>query len=616
MKKKTLAAASLLLALLMPLGVTPLAVYADEAQMEISAVSEDPDGKDNGNTNENSDGKDNGNTNENPGEKDNGNTNDGSEAGALKSEEKAAATVGIAPQAAGTYVAWIGDVGYTTLKDAVNAAPKDKLTEIRLGEGTYTLYTEDATQRANVRYKNLTFVGAGRDKTTWLVGPKVPNPQKFGTEYNSDYSFDVRGSNAEPRTPDESETVTFKGMTLQAGNVDYLGFSGSDNTVVEDCTIEGRTAYWGYRSAKFINTTFTAPPSDYAIWTYSSADMTFQNCIFNVTGKAVNVYTDFGATQHNFTINFDSCTVNSTEANKTALSINDSLMTNAGKNFKFYVNITGNNTVNGLKPDTKTCSRLFGFSNDKINIIDGKEYHYDSGATVVTINGIPVWQDGARFVKHNGNAFEGTYNNGTGKGDANQYTEGYKDNNFKIINTTGWTLKADTTSTYVRTITKQCQYCHEKIVEQEEKAGYCLRYDLNGGTGAEGTYNDTYYPPQDGNTATVAADPSRAGYQFAGWQDKDGNQYAAGNTVIVDHDITLTAQWNKLVTVSFDLCGHGGANISSQTFVSGNKASEPIAPKRTAGCSAAGIPRRAASTASALTALLPAISPCTPSGTA
>ena len=186
MKKKTLAAASLLLALLMPLGVTPLAVYADEAQMEISAVSEDPEEKDNGNTNENSDGKD------------NGNTNDGSEAGALKSKEKAAATVGIAPQAAGTYVAWIGDVGYTTLKDAVNAAPKDKLTEIRLGEGTYTLYN---TKGVEVRYKNLTFVGAGRDKTTWLVGPKVPDPEKFGTEYNSDYSFDVRGSNAEPRTP-------------------------------------------------------------------------------------------------------------------------------------------------------------------------------------------------------------------------------------------------------------------------------------------------------------------------------------------------------------------------------------------------------------------------------
>lgn len=168
MKKKTLAAASLLLALLMPLGATPLAVYADEAQMEISAVSEDPEEKDNGNTNENSDGKDNGNTNENPGEKDNGNTNDGSEA------DEAAATVGIAPQAASTYVAWIGNVGYTTLEAAVNDAPINESTEIRLGEGTYTLYTKGA----KVRYKNLTFVGAGRDKTTWLVGPKVPNPPK------------------------------------------------------------------------------------------------------------------------------------------------------------------------------------------------------------------------------------------------------------------------------------------------------------------------------------------------------------------------------------------------------------------------------------------------------
>lgn len=42
MKKKTLAAASLLLALLMPLGITPLAVYADEAQTGISTVGEAP----------------------------------------------------------------------------------------------------------------------------------------------------------------------------------------------------------------------------------------------------------------------------------------------------------------------------------------------------------------------------------------------------------------------------------------------------------------------------------------------------------------------------------------------------------------------------------------------
>lgn len=475
---------------------------------------------------------------------------------------------------------------YPNLGAAVEKAPSGST--IELSAGTYSLYSYSANPAAlhdpsqsstnpdwqrHIAGKSLTFVGHSADDTFWNIGTPYYDA---GGEANGDYSFD--GANV----------ITFKNLTLQSpvqydgtllsSQKNYTGFIRPNETIVEDCVINGRTAYWGYKSATFKNTTFNAPSGDYAIWTYSSPEMTFDNCTFNASGKVINVYTDFGATQHDFTINFDSCTVNSTKANKTALSINDSLMTDSGCNHKFYVNIIGNNTIKGLKPDTKTCSRLFGFSNDKINY---NGINYDSGATVVTINDVPVWEKAQRpeNISHNGNNFDkGTYDNGNGNGNANQYTEGYKDNAFDT-NVTEWTLKANTTNTYVRTITKQCQYCHEKIVEQEEKAGYCLSYDLNGGTGAEGTYNNTYYPPQDGYTATVAADPSRAGYQFAGWQDADGNRYAAGDTVTVNHDITLTAQWNKLVTVSFDLCGHGGANIPSQTFVSGNKASEPTAPK-------------------------------------
>lgn len=450
---------------------------------------------------------------------------------------------------------------------------------IYLGAGVYCGNATNSTQAGKGAGKSLTFVGAGTDKTTWQI--KAP-ATKYGGDGWCDYSFQG------------SDSITFEYMTV-IGSVypgdttktdDTQGLTYINNITLKNCIFNGRADYWGYQTTTFENVIFNAPgtaasgidTTDYSLWTLTGKSYTFKNCTFNAAGKIINVYTYYSVDKNDVTVNFDSCTVNSTKANKTALNINDSLMTNAEKDFKFYVNITGNNTINGLKPDTKTCSRLFGFSNDKIYLYNGKELHYDSGATVVTINGKPVWKDAARFVEHNGNAFEGTYNNGTGKGDANQYTEGYKDNAFDT-NVTEWTLKANTTNTYVRTITKQCQYCHEKIVEQEEKAGYCLRYDLNGGTGAEGAYNDTYYPPQDGNPATVAADPSRAGYVFAGWQDADGNQYAAGNTVIVDHDITLTAQWNKLVTVSFDLCGHGGANIPSQTFVSGNKASEPTAPK-------------------------------------
>lgn len=449
---------------------------------------------------------------------------------------------------------------------------------IELGAGTYGLYKSDtatspeekAAWKELMKGKTFTFVGQNPEKTFWRIG--TPTVEQSG-EANGDYSFDG------------AEQVTFKNMTLLASvtpegkkeSRNYTGFIRANNTLVEDCVIDGMTFYWGYVSAEFKNTKFICGQNKYAyaLWTYSSPLETFDHCTFDASAnpqRSSVIYVHNDGSDKHFTINFKDCTVLAPQgiaydSPKQVLYIEDS------NPRKFTINISGNNIIRGDVPvDSITCSRLFGF---------GGKVGNNNSNTTVTINGVTVLENGQRpeNISHNGNNFEGTYDNGTGKGDANQYTEGYKDNNFKIINTTGWTIKADTTSTYVRTITKQCQYCYEEIDEQEEKAGYCLSYDLNGGTGAEGTYNNAYYPPQDGNTATVAADPSRAGYQFAGWQDKDGNQYAAGNTVTVDHDITLTAQWNKLVTVSFDLCGHGGANISSQTFVSGNKASEPTAPK-------------------------------------
>lgn len=550
MKKKTLAAASLLLALLMPLGATPLAVYAEgegEAPAGISAVSEDPEGT--GETNEAPEGKDNGNTNENSEGKDKDKTNEGSEADAPESEEKVAATNGVTPPSAEELGSRIwnsrNQVFYTTLKEATqNAQSGDTL---YLGKGNYTLYgiSSDGTTRG----KDLTFVGSGVDVTAWNIGAEVPDPDKYGTEYNGDYSFDGAG------------TVTFENMTLRSGSADYLGFIRANNTVVDNCTINGKTFYWGYTSATFKNTTFNAPTNglagDYAIWTYSSPVMTFDNCTFNGKGKIINVYTDFGAGKNNITVNFSNCTVNanfSTAASlyKTALNINDSNM----GGYKYILNITNANVT--AARDKVTCSQVFGFGGKTAN---------NSGRTDVNLDGELVFSAGKKLT--------------------HSYTDGEHDKAYIYTGDwSGWTpTEGDEHLLYrTRTRTKICKYCGypETLPEErEEKREYLLHYDLNGGTGAEGVnYSDNYYfEPIGGNTATVAAAPSRAGYQFAGWQDAAGNQYVAGDAVIVDHDITLTAQWNKLVTVSFDLCGHGGANISSQTFVSGNKASEPTAPK-------------------------------------
>lgn len=326
------------------------------------------------------------------------------------------------------------------LADAVTAAQSGDT--IYLGEGTYTLYMKGA----NVINKNLTFVGAGADKTTWLVGPKTPDPAKFGTEYNSDYSFDVRGT-------ETKETVTFKNMTLQSGSVDYLGFAGTDNTVVENCVIEGKTFYWGYTSATFRNTTFICPPGDYAVWTYSSPTMTFDRCTFESSGKIINVYMDGNAGTYNMTVNFKDCTVNNSAHIKQVLKINDSNM----RNCKYILNISGDNKVSGVEPNKITCSRLFGFEGSQ-----------NSGRTVVYIEGEKVWENGARVGSHSQDFTTGSYDDGVAEGTANKYTDGYKDNAFKIKSETDWVLQSD--GSYKRKVTRVCKYCgYEETVEETKR---------------------------------------------------------------------------------------------------------------------------------------------------
>ena len=255
---------------------------------------------------------------------------------------------------------------YKTVEAAAKAAVSGDT--IMLGEGNYTLY--GVSSEKTTKTKDLTFVGQGADKTGWNIGAVVPDPANFGTEYNGDYSFDGAG------------TITFRNMTLQSGAADYLGFIRADKTIVDNCTVNGKTFYWGYTSATFTNTTFNCPTGDYALWTYSSPTMTFDNCIFNSSGKVINVYTDYGAGKHDIKVNFKNCTVNNEEGTslKPVLNINDYNM----GDFKYVLNITGDNKVTGVDADNITGSSLFGFGRKDNN----------AGKTVVKIDDTTVWQDG------------------------------------------------------------------------------------------------------------------------------------------------------------------------------------------------------------------------------
>lgn len=382
---------------------------------------------------------------------------------------------------------------YKSLATAVAEAQSGDT--IELGEGNYTLYgikSDDTTKG-----KNLTFVGQGPDKTAWNIGDKVPDPSKYGTEYNGDYSFDG------------AKTVTFKNMTLRSGKVDYLGFIRIDNTVVENCVINGKTDYWGYTSAVFKDTTFNAPSSNYALWTYCSPTMTFDTCTFNANGKAINVYTDYSAGKHNIRVNFINCTVNSYSFGKQALNINDRNMGNC----KYIINIY-NPDVTAVR-DTTTCSQVFGFGGKKDNNSGRTEVYWNNSVE-------PVWKDG--------------------KMQTHSYTDGEHDNAFTTSYSEWETIDA---RNEWRDVTKTCDYCGWSETQKEIASVYRLQYNLNEGVGDENAnYNDAF--SHENESVTLAAKPTREGYQFAGWLSLNGKLYKAESELKkLTGDEVFTAYWKK-----------------------------------------------------------------------
>lgn len=386
---------------------------------------------------------------------------------------------------------------FAKLEDAVKAASSGDT--IILGEGNYTLYGISSVD--TTKGKDLTFVGQGPDKTAWNIGAKVPDPANFGTEYNGDYSFDG------------AKTVTFKNMTLRSGNANYLGFIRPDQTVVDHCIINGKTFYWGYTSAVFTDTTFNAPSKDYAIWTYSSPTMIFDNCTFNTTGKAINVYADHEAGSHDIRVYFNNCTVNSSILNKQALNINDSNM----RPYKYIIHIDNPQTIDAALSNT-TCSQLFGFKEDKTTGFTG-----NTGYTDVYLGGDLVWTDG--------------------KMKTHSYTVGEKEDAYEITGRSDWTQSVERVDECE--VTKTCKYCGWTKKELEHASVYRLQYNLNEGVGAENAdYNDAY--SREKESVKLAAAPTREGYEFAGWLSLKGKLYKAESELEqLTGDEVFTAQWKK-----------------------------------------------------------------------
>ena len=247
--------------------------------------------------------------------------------------------------------------------------------------------------------------------------------------------------------------------------------------------------------------------------------MIFDNCTFNTTGKAVNVYTDFSAGKHDITVYFNNCTVNSNfqsyvsmfSNNKTALNINDSNM----GSYKYIININDPQTVTAVR-DTTTCSQVFGFGGKKGNNTGPTEVYWNNSVE-------PVWKDG--------------------KMQTHSYTDGEHDKAF-TTSYSEWT-SSDAERIAKREVIKECKYCGWTKKEWEYASVYRLQYNLNEGVGAENAdYNDAY--SREKESVKLAAAPTREGYEFAGWLSLKGKLYKAESELEqLTGDEVFTAQWKK-----------------------------------------------------------------------
>lgn len=423
----------------------------------------------------------------------------------------------------------IGETEYNSVMEAVKAAGSDAT--IELGEGNYTLYNVDGTgtrggtTTGTTEGKNLTFVGQGTDKTVWHIGEDVADPNKTG-EYNGDYSFDGAG------------TVTFKNMTLRSGTTTdtntKLGFIRPNKTVVDNCEIVGWTAFWGYKSAEFKNTTFKPSLFKDAIWVYSSKEATFDNCKFTA-GRGVKVYTE---EDKSVTVNFNNCTVENSPSHP-AIYIDELVLDNESSSNRYTINITGSNNVNAATYKM-TCSKLFGFRNIP-------QIKHPGHFTNVKIDGELVWREGEMLT--------------------HDYTDGEKDNAYNITysssNPNGW---VEEDGHYKRHVIKTCKYCGYN--EEKDENGYKLAYELNGGTAAAGAdYTEKIVAENKTVTLAAAPAPAQEGVYFLGWEDGNGKQYNADATITLTANTTLTAQWGDVPPV--EPAGGGSGDGGAGAVVAG-----------------------------------------------
>lgn len=159
--------------------------------------------------------------------------------------------------------------------------------------------------------------------------------------------------------------VTFKNISFITWTDDYKGFRHSENLLFEGCTFTGKHFAYGketYKKCKFIQNVV-----DYNIWTYSSNEITFNECVFNCAGKGALVYKEAGADCLKVTFNDCKFIASAPVAGKAAIEIDSSL-----NPYEVYINnCTSEGFANGSKSGNSLWNNKKGDASNLKVVVDG-----------------------------------------------------------------------------------------------------------------------------------------------------------------------------------------------------------------------------------------------------
>lgn len=179
------------------------------------------------------------------------------------------------------------DVAYAKVNDSTtlnnlltnptdaNGNPTNKVVA-ELGEGTYTL--------SGITNKTVTISG------------------------NKNTIIDLTDSKTSPINGNQNANLdlTFDGVTVKFAKADYQGITHSQKVTYKNCIIEGQQSLYANTSV-FVNCTFKNS-NGYCVWTYSSKDVTFDNCTFETGGKAILIYNEMQTDSFAATVKVNNCT--------------------------------------------------------------------------------------------------------------------------------------------------------------------------------------------------------------------------------------------------------------------------------------------------------------------